>query len=115
MAVIAFGEGELSHWRGLTTEQDRLTWLLDAYVVARLQKEYQGKAYPTAKVPSAQQTRLWLTWLAQLMEKESRTEFLIESLEPHVTLKSKLDRIKYYFVEYIIFGIKIKGKRSEFS
>ena len=105
MAVIAFGEGELSHWRGLTTEQDRLTWLLDAYVVARLQKEYQGKAYPTAKVPSAQQTRLWLTWLAQLMGKESRTEFLIESLEPHVTLKSKLDRIKYYFVEYIIFGI----------
>ncbi|MBD2080759.1 hypothetical protein [Leptolyngbya sp. FACHB-17] len=31
---------------------------------------------------SARQTRLWLTWLAQQMERESQTEFLIERMQP---------------------------------
>jgi NACHT domain len=106
MAVIAFGEGGLSHWRGLTTEQDRLTWLLDAYVVARLQKEYEGKAYLTAKVPSARQTRMWLTWLAQLMEEQSRTEFLIESVQPFQVLRNPWEIWKYQMTSSIlIFGL----------
>ncbi|MGA1262956.1 MAG: NACHT domain-containing protein, partial [Prochlorothrix sp.] len=102
MAVLAFeGEG-MDQWRGLTTEQDRLIWLLDAYVVTRLQKEYEGKAYKAGKVPDAQQTRQWLSWLAKLMARQSQTEFLIEGLQPRETLTNLAAKRQYYIFFLLI-------------
>ena len=94
MAVLAFEGSGLEQWRGLTTEADRLTWLLDASVVARLQKEYRGKAYAAGQgVPSAPQTRQWLGWLARLMAQQSQTDFLIEGLQPRETLTTRPEKL----------------------
>ncbi|MDJ0555284.1 MAG: hypothetical protein QNJ68_12745, partial [Microcoleaceae cyanobacterium MO_207.B10] len=54
-------------------------------------------------VPSGEKTLEWLGWLGYQLEKHSKTEFLIESLEP-VWLENKRDKRIYKVILGLIFG-----------
>jgi hypothetical protein len=41
-----------------------------------------GTAYVKQKPPTDRQTQMWLNWLAQQLEEQSQTEFLIENIQP---------------------------------
>jgi hypothetical protein len=60
----------------------RLRFFLDKYI-RRLPVKFDSEKYIQQKPPIPEQTRMWLVWLAQQMQRESKTEFLIEEMQPN--------------------------------
>ncbi len=58
----------------------------------------------TKKNPDTRQTRMWLVWLAQQLQRESKTEFLIEEMQPSLLKKKAQNRI-YGLIPVLIFGL----------
>lgn len=77
--TLAHGNLDLVRWQKAATEKERLTLLLDGYIVSRLQTPLNSRYYKSGKAPTAKQTRRWLVWLAQNMGQD---EFLIEQMQP---------------------------------
>lgn len=63
------------------TKED-LAYMLDFYIKRMMEREISSHPSKLRKPPSAMQTRLWLITLAQQLERESQTEFLIENIGP---------------------------------
>jgi predicted NACHT family NTPase len=104
ITVLAFQEISVEEWQHLTSTADRIQYLLDAYVGRMLTREFTSKAYLKNKPPNARQTRMWLVWLAQQMQRESKTEFLIELMQP-ACLNYKSQIPKYRLILGLIFGL----------
>lgn len=97
---LAYRDLEPRCWKQLETSQERLTMLLDAYVGSRLSDKQQSNFYKN-KIPTFQQTRRWLVWLAQNMDQD---EFLIEQLQPKL-LTSQKDIRTMCLSGYLIRGL----------
>jgi hypothetical protein len=67
-----------------------LTWHIDS------------KVYINQKSPTTQQTKLWLTWLAQQLDREAQTEFFPESIQP-----TCLNKDIHKWIYRIIFMLNI--------
>ncbi|MEJ6488092.1 NACHT domain-containing protein, partial [Nostoc punctiforme UO1] len=108
ITVLAFQEISVESWQHLTSKVERLQYLLDAYIVRMLTKYIKSRAYFQNKIPNATNTRMWLVWLAQQMQQESKTEFLIEEMQPNL-LKTKNQNDSYIFtcklILWLIIGI----------
>ncbi|NEP86068.1 MAG: hypothetical protein F6K18_04115 [Okeania sp. SIO2C2] len=86
----------LRRW-GELREDERLDFLLDAYVVRMLERRVDSRFYGEKGMPSDEMTLRWLGWLASQLERHSFTEFLIERLHP-VWLDSKKDKRIYKLI-----------------
>lgn len=72
----------------LTSTKARLEYLFDAYWEAAITRElvtpqmelqgFKSRTYRRKNPPSKRQTRKWLVFLAQQLQRESQTEFFIE-------------------------------------
>jgi predicted NACHT family NTPase len=82
ITVLVSQEISVEEWEHLNSTADRIQYLLDAYVGRMLTRLINGTAYVKQKPPTNRQTQMWLIWLAQQLEKESQTEFLIENIQP---------------------------------
>ena len=83
VSIFAFQEISIDNWQQLSSTTDRMEYLLDAYVIRMLKRDIKSKAYEQKKLPNNKQTRLWLVYLAQQLQRESKTEFLIEEIQPY--------------------------------
>ncbi|MEI3650455.1 MAG: NACHT domain-containing protein [Dolichospermum lemmermannii FEM_B0920] len=81
--------------------------LLDTYVQQMFTRELLNTPYTKHKQPSARQTRRWLIWLAKQLERESQTEFLLESIQP-AWLQSNVQK-KMYQVIFTLSAVLISG------
>ncbi len=88
MAVLAYPKDVTTQWKALPPETDQCQYLLEAYIKQMLHRAFESHAYRTRKIPSAKQTRWWLSYLARQMEKTSQTEFLIEVMQPSMLPKN---------------------------
>ncbi|UKP01465.1 NACHT domain-containing protein [Nostoc sp. UHCC 0870] len=107
--VLASQEISVEQWQYLESTADRIQYLLDAYVGRMLTRDINSRAYLKSKTPNAKQTRMWLVWLAQKMQRDSKTEFLIEEMQPSL-LKTKIPKIIYNLIVWgviqtLIFGM----------
>jgi hypothetical protein len=82
ITVLASQEISVESWQHLNSTADRIQYLLDAYVGRMLTRDINSRAYLKNKPPNASKTGMWLVWLAQQMQRESKTEFLIEEMQP---------------------------------
>jgi len=99
ITVLSYEALSLQQWHELTSPQQRLNLLLDAYIqtmlhrdlqdLAMLKRGWQSKSYRKRKPPTAARTRHWLTFLAQQLQRKSQTEFLLEKMQPSWLLKAK--------------------------
>jgi hypothetical protein len=94
VSTLANEELDAAQWGKLQTTQERLDYLLGAYVRRQLHEPVNSKEYPPHKQPTAQQTRRWLVWLAQHLQTQSEDEFLIEKMQPAM-LATDAQRKKY--------------------
>ncbi|MGB3510824.1 MAG: NACHT domain-containing protein, partial [Microcoleaceae cyanobacterium] len=85
LSMVVVAEVSLRKW-GELRRDERLDFLLDAYVVRMLERRVDSRFYGGKSVPSDEMTLEWLGWLASGLEKHSMTEFLIE-------------RLRYFWVE----------------
>ncbi|MBD2458481.1 NACHT domain-containing protein [Nostoc sp. FACHB-87] len=75
----------------------RLRFFLDKYI-RRLSVKPDDARYIQQKPPTPKQTKLWLVWLAKQMQRESKTEFLIEEMQPY-WLKPKNQKLIYNVIK----------------
>ena len=109
VSTLANEELDAAQWGKLQTTQERLDYLLDAYVRRRLHELLKSKEYPPGKQPTARQTRRWLVWLARQLQAQSEDEFLIEKMQP-VMLANRRQRFIYGLSVGLIGGL-IGGPR----
>jgi len=81
----------LQEWKTLTSTQTRLEYFFGTYWETAIRRDivtpqmesqgFKSRSYGKKKPPSEKQTRRWLLFLSQQLQKESRTEFLIEKMQ----------------------------------
>lgn len=97
--VLSAREISIETWQQFNTDEERHSYLFEAYISRMLKRPYKGKPLQYEK------TKLWLCWLAQRLVEENTTEFLIEEMQPY-WLKSKFQIVVYnIFVWGVILGL----------
>lgn len=79
LSMVIVAEVSLRRWGELRADE-RLDYLLDAYVCRMLERRVDSRFFGKKGVPDDERTLEWLGWLAFQLEKHSTTEFLIERL-----------------------------------
>jgi len=100
----------LIEWQSLTSTEFRQRYLFDLFWETRIEYSLVDKSlldqgiksnvYGKKKTPNSKETKQWLAWLAENLERESRQLFLIEQLQPS-WLQEK-SQIQLYFLTYTI-------------
>ncbi|MGF2035392.1 MAG: NACHT domain-containing protein [Nostoc sp. CmiVER01] len=106
--VLASQEISVESWQDLNSTTERIQYLLDAYIRQILTRDINSRIYLKNKPANARKTRMWLVWLAQKMLLESKTEFLIEEMQPSL-LKSKIPQIIYNLIVWGVIQMLING------
>ncbi|MBD2359568.1 NACHT domain-containing protein [Tolypothrix sp. FACHB-123] len=104
ITVLSSQEISVEEWQLLNSTADRIQYLLDAYVGRMLTRDINSRAYFKTKPPNTRKTRMWLVWLAHQMQLESKTEFLIEEMQP-AFLNYKFKILKYRLIFGLIIGL----------
>ncbi|BAY41480.1 hypothetical protein NIES2111_58760 (plasmid) [Nostoc sp. NIES-2111] len=104
LTILASQEISIDAWQQLTSTIDRIQLLLDAYVVRMLTRNINRKIYTNKNWPKDKQTLLWLIWVAQQLQRESQTEFLIEEMQPSF-LRKKSQKIVYRAIYGLTSGL----------
>ncbi len=105
---------DCQEWQRLISTKARLQYLFDAYWEAAMKRDLvnpqqkdigiKSRAYGKRKPPSAWQTRQMLVYLAQQLQRESQTEFLIEKMQP-TWLQTRFHKQIYRIGIIQIFGL----------
>ncbi|MBH8573028.1 NACHT domain-containing protein [Nostocaceae cyanobacterium CENA369] len=106
ITVLVSQEISREEWQHLNSTSDRIQYLLDAYIGRMLTRNINSKAYLNNKAPNTRKTRIWLVWLAKQMQQESKTEFLIEEMQPS-WLKNQASKTLYKVLLSLMIGISI--------
>lgn len=80
------------------------TELLDAFMAQQLQAG-TSDVYPPDQRPDPDQTRTYLVWLAQQLDRVGATEFLIEELQPRMLSREHNERYVYRLIYGVIYGL----------
>ncbi len=78
--VLAYEEILIHSWKRFESEEERLRYLLNAYIRRELNREISQPWYEQGQEPSLEQTRAWLAWLAQRMKADLSEELVIDQL-----------------------------------
>ncbi|NKB17561.1 MAG: hypothetical protein HC770_04815 [Pseudanabaena sp. CRU_2_10] len=106
--VLSYEKLSLIRWHELTSTKQRIKLLFDAYLQTMFHQELQSRAYGKLKPPRLRQTQQWLSFLAQQLQRESQTEFLIENMQPFRLLtvwQKRLYRLVVGLIEGVILGL----------
>ncbi|UBF25001.1 NACHT domain-containing protein [Kovacikia minuta CCNUW1] len=105
----------IQHWQTLPSTETRLQYLFDAYWEAVMERELvspqmrsqgiKSQSYEKHVPPDRKQTRHWLVFLAQRLQRESQTEFLIEKIQFHWVSASMRMNVKLIQLSFQFFII----------
>lgn len=110
ITILAYQSISIEQWQSLNSTVERLQYLLNTYIQSMLAREiynvnqdYQRQNF--SRCIQNRKIKQWLIWLAQQLQRELRTEFLIEKLQPY--LLSMNDYKIYFFLSKIIVSLLI--------
>ena len=89
ITILSYSELFLDEWHKQNSTKNLIKLLLDAYIQAMFIRKFEHISYEKRKLPSADQTKYWLKFLALQMLRDSQTEFLIEKMQPDLWLSGK--------------------------
>ncbi|KAM3100245.1 NACHT domain-containing protein [Phormidesmis sp. 146-35] len=105
ITLVAYRKELAAQWQALLSTQERLTFLLAAYVEKMLHREVKSRFYE-GKEPTTQQTRQWLVRLAQQLKHDDETELLIEKMQP-TWLRTSRRKWAYRLIAGLIVGLML--------
>ncbi|MBD0261844.1 MAG: NACHT domain-containing protein [Tolypothrix sp. Co-bin9] len=108
ITVLASQDITVEQWQYLTSTADRLQYLLDTYITRMLIRNINIRVYLKNKAPNAKKMRMWLVWFAQKMQREAKTEFLLEEMQPSL-LTTKISKIIYNLIIWGVIQMLISG------
>ncbi|WP_228041118.1 NACHT domain-containing NTPase [Nodosilinea sp. LEGE 07088] len=103
VSILVNDAFNLTQWQRLGTTQERMDYLLDAYIVRRLHEPVNSQEYSPERQPTAQQIQRWLMLLAQKLKTQSKDEFLIEEIQPF-WLSNSRQKLIYRLIVGLLFG-----------
>ena len=95
---LAYTERSVDELPSLENVEARMNHLLSAYLERMFQRRWNHQEYPV------DQTKRWLSWLAQQMREESQPVFFIENMQPS-WLPGAAYKTVYYASIRLIIGI----------
>lgn len=104
--VLAEPDLEFLDWRQPTTE-GRFHALLNAYIRQMMKRPVRRDVEVQGKLPTERQTVDRLVCLAQQMQRESETEFLIEALQPSWLPERSSWQFIYHLLNRILIGFAL--------
>jgi DNA polymerase III delta prime subunit len=104
ITVLSYEDLSLQRWQQLTSRKQKLKLLWDTYIQNRFNWRLESKTYGNLTPPGEKHTRSWLIFLAQQLQQESQTEFLIEKMQPSQLLTNK-QKQAYLWVVRLIVGL----------
>ncbi|BAY41491.1 hypothetical protein NIES2111_58870 (plasmid) [Nostoc sp. NIES-2111] len=107
ITVLTSQEISVEKWQCLGSTADRIQYLLDTYIGRMLTRDISIRVYANNKTINRRKTRMWLVWLAQKMQTESKTEFLIEEMQPNLLNGNK--KIIYNLIVWSTIGALFYG------
>ncbi len=118
--VLSYKDLPLKKWHELTSEDQRLKLLWDTYIQNRFNWNLESETYRKFTPPKAVQTRYWLIFLAQQLQRESQTDFLIEKIQPSWLVtneQTKAHRLAMGLIFALIGGLSsgLIGMSSRFG
>ncbi|MBW4641080.1 MAG: hypothetical protein KME05_23260 [Gloeocapsa sp. UFS-A4-WI-NPMV-4B04] len=106
ITVLSYEELSLQKWQQLTSTKQQIKMLLDGYVQRMFHREIKSRAYRKLTPRKVEQIQHWLYFLAWQLQQESRTEFLIEQLQPSWLSVGKQERL-YELIVGLITGLLV--------
>ncbi len=94
---------DFADWQRSHNHSNLRDYVLNSFIGQQLHTPLENAATPAPLLPTAQQTRHWLGWLAQYLHQQSKHEFLIEDLQPTL-LKSHQHIILYRLLGGVFLG-----------
>ena len=95
----------LQKWKTLTSSEAHREYLFDVYCETVIERSLSTRemdlkglksfSYQKKNPPSTRQTRKYLVYLAQQLQRECQTEFLIEKMQPNWLL-TRFQHLKYH-------------------
>ncbi len=107
VSILANDAIDPQKWTTLVTTEERLNYVLDAYVIQRLHGEIISKQYSKDKEPIPQDTRQWLSLVAKQLMAQSQDEFLIEKI--HLDWLTSESSTRLYKITLGIFSGALIG------
>ncbi|MEB3829274.1 NACHT domain-containing protein [Phormidium sp. CCY1219] len=116
LMTLAYEEILIHSWKRLTSREERIVYLFNAYIRRQLTRDLPSRAYGRrGQPPNAEHTRYWLRWLATTMTRANLTAFSISELPP-IRLPAKGKDLIYpvgivvsYFLVYSVVFAAIYG------
>ena len=108
ITILSYAELSLNQWHELNSTKQQVQLLLDAYIQAMFKRKIESRTYRKCKHPSAKQTQKWLKILAEKMQQDLQTEFLIEKMQPEDWLMSLVIRAPDFSFLKPLFLLKYK-------
>ncbi len=81
MMTLAYEEILIHAWKRLPSKEERLKYLLNAYVRWLVTRKIKSRYY--RKEPRPEATRPWLVFLAKRMKEDKQVEFVMSQIQPH--------------------------------
>ncbi|MGG6269091.1 NACHT domain-containing protein [Leptolyngbya sp. AN03gr2] len=106
MLVIAQPELEFLDWRQPTTE-GRFRALLNAYIRQMMKRPVRRDIEIRGSLPTERKTVDQLVFLAQQMQRESETEFLIEAIQPSWLPERSFWQFVYDLLNRLLIGFAL--------
>lgn len=103
ITTLAYEDLSLERWGQLGSTEAQLEYLLDTYINKMLNRPLWNDL-SVINNPSVHQTKKWLIWLAQQLQKQFQTEFLIEKIQPFL-LETHRQRWLYSAATKIATGL----------
>ncbi|MDX2241462.1 MAG: NACHT domain-containing protein [Leptolyngbyaceae cyanobacterium bins.302] len=103
ITTLAYADLSLTRWRQLSSTEARLEYLLNTYI-SRMLAWTIGNHSSNLGHSDITQTKKWLIWLAQQLQKQFQTEFLIENIQPTL-LKTHRQKWLYSIINTFTIGL----------
>lgn len=111
---LMYQEISIQEWQQLTTAKERYHYLFNSYIEKMLMREIKGLCYVKGKEPTPEKTKQWLSYLAQVLKQENRTEFMIENIQPFWLMTINQKRV-YKFCTVFFLGFTLLPLFAQFG
>lgn len=104
VATLVFSQISASDWQQITSNENCLQRLFNAYIDQMFTRTLRQNSSEQEFMPGIKETSAKLSWLAQNMQEQFHSDFLIEEMQPSL-LKKTVSRLLYRVILVIICGI----------
>ncbi|MEC4819098.1 MAG: NACHT domain-containing protein, partial [Scytonema sp. PMC 1069.18] len=92
ITILVYQEISIEKWQRLKSKEERLKYLWDSYIDRMLMRQTKHK-HSNYNFSNIKQNRIWLVWLAKLLQLKDKVEFTVEELQPFETLDYNFQKI----------------------